>query len=512
MMPFQNLGINPMIQTVGAWGWIVIFFTLSACASNPLATQSSEKASPGQSIILPTPLNAVVPVVTDSTPQKISSTTMIRQPAPLDEEKEDQLVRDSQTLLQERLGYSSRLTGGSRKDCLSGLTSSQSGQVNSLQSRFACRQNWFQDRMRVKVGYDQQRWDNSRLSKLGEVLQGFTNQNNLASSKGSLNIIDKHLKADFDFQHSRSVQQLGYRQSLREEQNNGELSANVRLTGTQDILRYWGEFQFIDDKFSNQWDSSPLQRGADQKGGKVGAELNVGWFTPQIEFRQFQDNVEEDSQKPQTKNSTSRFSLKVHYPKMPILTLAYERGRAEKALQAGRSVAENTAINSYSANLWYGGTGWEVYGTTSQFFMTDNNNNNYQTNYFDHMIGGSYTLIDALTIAPSLELTQTDNPSAQYSMQQLYGNLGIYYSPPLGGLKFSFYGYYAMNRDSSEWMDNRYMDISFNVERDLPKWFNLPHKRQKLIVRFDHSQYTDQIFSTANTSEDSALLLLSISP
>ncbi|MDX1411289.1 MAG: hypothetical protein R3351_03965 [Nitrospirales bacterium] len=461
---------------------------------------------------MPTPSNAVVPIVTDSTPQKISSTTMIRQPVPLDEEKEDQLVRDSQALLQERLGYSSRPIGGSRKDCLSGSTSSRSGQVNSLQSRYECRQNWFQEKMGVKVAYEEQRWNNSRISNLGQVLQAFTNQNNLASSKGSLNIIDKHLKAEFDFQHSRSVNQLGFRQSLREDHNNGELSANVRLTGSQDIFRYWGEFQFIDDEFSNQWDSSPLQRGTDQKGGKVGAELNVGWLTPQIEFRQFQDNVEEDSQKPQTKNSTSRFALKVHYPAMPILTLAYERGRAEKASQAGRSVTQNSAINSYSANLWYGGSGWEVYGTTSQNFMTDNQNNNYRTNYYDHIIGGSYTFIDALTIMPSLELIQTDNPSAQYSMQQLYGNLGIYYTPPLGGLSFSFYGYYAANRDSSEWMDNRNMNIFFSVERDLPKWFNLPHKRQKLILRFDHSQYTDQIYSVANTSEDSALLLLSISP
>ena len=512
MMPFQTLGINPMIQTVCAWGWFFILLTLSACTSTSFSPKPAENASPDQSIIVPSPSNAVVPFVTESTPSKIFSPAMIRQPGPSDNQKDGQVVRDSNAQLQARLGQSNQTGGENEKDCLSGSSTSRLGQVNSLKSRYECGQSWFQEKMGVKVAYEEQRWDNSSISKLGEVLQAFSNQNNLASSKGSLNIIDKHLKAEFDFQHSRSVKQLGFRQSLREDHNNGELSANVRLTGSQDILRYWGEFQFMDDKFSNKWDSSPLQQGADQKGGKVGAELNVGWLTPQIEFRQFQDNVEEDSQKPQTKDSISRFALKVNYPAMPILTLAYERGRAEKASQVGRSVTQNTAINSYSANLWYGGTGWEVYGTTTQYFMTDNQNNNYQTNFYDHIIGGSYTFIDALTITPSLELTQTDNPSDQYSMRQLFGNLGIYYTSPLGGLSFSLYGYYAMNRDSSEWMDNRYMDISFSVEQDLPQAFNLPHTRQKLILRFDHSQYTDQIFSVANTFEDSALLLLSISP
>ena len=233
---------------------------------------------------------------------------------------------------------------------------------------------------------------------------------------------------------------------------------------------------------------------------------------PQIEFRQYQDNVQEDQQKPQAKTSTSRLALTFDYSVLPSLTLAYETGKIQRTSRAGEDFDQRADATSYSANLWYGGNGWEIYGTTSQYLETDQTNDNYQTNYFDHILGGSFTFFDSLTIDPSLQFTQAENPSDQYSSRQLYGNLGIYYFPPVTGLSFSLYGYFGMDRDSSGWVDNRNMDMFFSVEQDLKTWLDLPHQNTKLILRLDHSEYTDQISAEANTFEDSALLLLSISP
>ena len=244
--------------TLTVIGFLVL---LTACTSDPSTNRSSYKPSFDQSNFIRPSSNTIVPLATDSLPSKVSSTEMIGQPVSSDNEKDGQIVRDSNALLQARLGQSNRSRGENEKDCLSGSSTSRSDQGNSLQSRFECRQNWFQERMRVNVAYDQQRWDNTSISRLGEVLQAFSNQNNLASSKGSLNIIDEHLKADFDFQHSQSVNQREFRQPVGGQQNVGELSANVRLKGGQDILQYWGEFKFTDDRFFEQMGLLPPRRG-----------------------------------------------------------------------------------------------------------------------------------------------------------------------------------------------------------------------------------------------------------
>ena len=205
-------------------------------------------------------------------------------------------------------------------------------------------------------------------------------------------------------------------------------------------------------------------------------------------------------------------SLKLNVPQWPILTLSYT-GKQEEPRNKSKETLENeTSTEELQASLWYQGSTWETLMMSNYSLIRNQRDGGANTAVNYNYIGGSFWAIDGLSINPSLEFIQTqDNPS-HYLTETLTASLGLNYSFGERLLEISLYGYHGKYRDSDGYLDAHDIGVSLGIEKDLKEILNLPHSNQKIILKMDHYSYRDFIYSTANSSISSALLLFKISP
>jgi outer membrane assembly lipoprotein YfiO len=406
-----------------------------------------------------------------------------------------------------------------QKDCFSKIPNLPGSTAFSLNSSMVCDVSLIQKQIMVKLSHEQQHWNKGKLGGFDKVLTNFSKSSNeLATSSGKLSAFGNLLKADFTIHHSQDVAQSKTLPNPLSDHtgNPGEFGADVRVSVKQNGLKYWSEYHHVDKEFAKEWMALFNDGDKDKSsrnGGKVGAGFNMGYITPQIEFGQFKDNVSDDPLQPQTQNTSSKMGLKFAVPQLPVLTLSYENGKGEKTDSSGESnINVDNRFDSLSATLWHGGTGWETFLTTSQFVSKDKTNDNYKTVLYDYIAGGRFQLFDNVSFSPNVEYIHTTNPTDEYWTKQISTNLGIDYSPSFGDMAISLSGDFSGYQDSSGYLDSQRRSFFLSIEKDLRKIFNLPHKNQKIVLKFDQTQYTDFVYTESNVSTYSAFLLFTISP
>jgi hypothetical protein len=402
--------------------------------------------------------------------------------------------------------------GGSQKtrhlrnntqDCLASTTDSPQFTSLLLRTEFDCDLVLSQKDARVKFSYGKQNWYTSHVKNFDDFVQHMDRENNLARSNGSMDFLGKQLNAQFELAYSSSNDQKG-----QESDGMEGLAGRIRLKGNQDRLNYWGEYRYFGKEFTNGWNANP----EDKEQANVGAEFNWGLFKPKMEFTRLSNNVENDPTKSQTISNDGKVSIALSVPQWPVLTLTYGREQKETADTARGTLKNDKSTEMVSANLWYGGSTWETYLTSSYSSIRDQVGSGSDTVVNYSFLGGSFGGFDGLSINPSLEFMQTrDNPS-NYLTEMLTASLGLYYTDLERALNISLYGFSNTLSDSDGYVDTRDIGVSLGVEKDLKEIFHLPHSNQKIILKLDHYSYRDLIYSTSSSSVSSALLLFKITP
>ncbi len=405
----------------------------------------------------------------------------------------------------ERLGLVSSPGPSGQRRCHSPAHQRPSSPSLDVKTEFDCELSLLEQRVQFDLSYAEQRWDRSKVSGLGEVLKYVNSQNKLARSSGRIDILGDQLGVDFELNHSNLVSEQKIDPGS---QATMDIAGKVAVEGTQEKLKYWVSYEYFGAEFSDRVRSTPR----DRSGGKIGAELTLGPFTPRVELAQHSDNVSSDPNESQTSLSRGKLSIIAHAENWPLLTLTYGRDLKARVEKPGGPLDEEKTTDSFSGSLWYGRSNWDTYATSSYFVTEDEIQKETGSKTFYHALGGSYRPVDGLSLSPSLEFTQTYAGEAEYRTESLSANLGVDYYTSDGSLTGFAYGSFVTNQDSEGYVGDQSVSVALGLEKDLAGLIAIPHAKQSLLLRFDHYRYIDLVYSTSGLATYSALLLFKIAP
>ena len=73
-------------------------------------------------------------------------------------------------------------------------------------------------------------------------------------------------------------------------------------------------------------------------------------------------------------------------------------------------------------------------------------------------------------------------------------------------------GQYIFNKTSNTAANPQTYDLTFLVQKDLGRFFNLAHRQQTLSLKIAHNQQINSLSTEAQSAQTSAMLLVSIMP
>ncbi len=392
------------------------------------------------------------------------------------------------------------------QDCLASTTDTPRFTTLSLKTEFGCDLRLQQDDIRVNFSYGRQNWQSSYVRNLNDLLTYLERENNLTRSTGNIDLLGKSLQAEFELSYSYPTAP-----SPNTAEGSDGFATQIGLKGNHDRINYWGTYQNLGKEFTKNWDANPEDRNG-QEETKVGAEFDWGFLKPLVQLKRLSYNVENNSDESQSLSNEGKVSLGLSVPQWPILTLTYGRKQEETRNRSKGTLENESTTEELKASLWYQGSTWETLMLSSYSLTRDQMDRDSNSVVSYNYLGTSFWPIDGFSINPSLEFMQIKYNPSQYLTETTTANLGFKYSFFEELLKFSFHGYGSKTRDSDGYVDTQDLGVSFAVENDVEGILNLPHSNQKIILKMDHYSYRDLIYSTANSSVSSVLLLFKISP
>ena len=354
--------------------------------------------------------------------------------------------------------------------------------------------------LRLTLLYDQQSSDRG-VTDPSDLMKDLRDEANaLVRSLGTISFLDQLLEAEFEFSHS-SATRLGQPEPTGNDEGN---RIRLGLKGEWDRLKYRAEYGFFDQGFTNLRERNSTPQ--DYAWGKFGTEFSMGILTPKVELARFHNSVAEDPT--QSMTSAGKVSVDVKVPRWPVLTLAYGRALKENRARSTGRTMEDVASDTISGTLWYGRSNWDAYVTSTYSSKQDRRNKDSGAAVYDYILGGSYRLIESLSIHPSFEFIQTTDAQSDYRYETLSANLGIDVSLTPEWPTLSFYGSLTASHDSAGYVDTQSLATSIGLAKHLGDIFGVPDDSAKLSLTLKYNRYADRIYEDANTEGYSAVALL----
>ncbi len=354
----------------------------------------------------------------------------------------------------------------------------------------------------VKFSYAEQKSNAGPVSHPGDLPEyGNSESNPLLRSFATFPLLDEQLTAELDF---------GYSYIAREGQPEPEgegMGARLGLKGEWDHVKYWAEYSFFGNEFTNSWDATPQ----DYLGGTFGAELDLGILTSRVEIAQFHNDVAGDPTESRTITSEGKVSLDLSVPQWPIVSLTYAHNQEKETSRQTGTVEGKFSTDTLSGTLSYARSTWDAYVTSSYSSTQDQLDPDYVTDVVDYMLGGSYRPIDGLSIIPFVEFTQSFDRWSEVRWDTLYASVGLDYSIEKS-MTFSLSGSFMAEQASDGYYDTRQFDTSIGVVKNLGNAFGLPHDKATLSFMLNYSRGLDLVYQDANWEAYSVLVFFEIAP
>ena len=317
------------------------------------------------------------------------------------------------------------------------------------------------------------------------------------------------------------------------------------LKGDLATMKYRAEYGYSGQEVGN----AAFLTATDQVGGKFMWEWKLPHVLPKMEFSRFANNVEEDPTRSQTIATQQKFSLNWKLPDWPSLALTYGREQKDIFTSPEGSLTDTISTESALAKLsiqhTVGSGTWSSHYKTSEHDFGESRKEQEIGSTMD----GTFHLFAPIDFTPRWGFTRRENPEGTLAKDRYFVNLGtkIFATPTLtlkpgfefkrdldrfdamktdtlsanlgysyrasdDSLQFSMLGQYIFNKTSNTAANPQTYDLTFLVQKDLGRFFNLAHRQQTLSLKIAHNQQINSLSTEAQSAQTSAMLLVSIMP
>lgn len=267
------------------------------------------------------------------------------------------------------------------------------------------------------------------------------------------------------------------------------------------------ESQSLDKRYVTTWDST----SQDHTGDGFAKRFNLGVLAAEVERTRLENNVEEGPSDLQIVGSEGKVSLELSVRSWQMLTVTYARREEKETSRVARSILRKFSTDTVSATLWYGGSEWESYVTSSYSLKKNKLFSRSDKVMYGYMLGGSYQPIDALSINPLVEFAREFDRSSDARSKTLYAYLGIEYAILKDLMTFSIAGSYTANK-TSDGYNSQQFDGSIGLITNIGSAIGLPNDKATFSFKLNHSRNTDLNYQDADWQEHSMLFLFEIKP
>lgn len=284
------------------------------------------------------------------------------------------------------------------------------------------------------------------------------------------------------------------------------------LFGTWEKFDYGAEFRRIPKGFE-KLSAGPLGGSkslggstieGDQQGLEMWAKRDLGPLRLKTCLSRFSNNVDDDPSRGVTTKTSGRVGLDARLPMGPILSVSYEGGLSEAAVDARNSVTHQNAAETVGASLYYWiGPEWDITLTANSSSSRDRRYEETDTLARYYSLSTSYRPAAAVTLTPTVALTEERYEGSRTKRETPSVSLSLTYTPLSDDVNVSTWASYSKTKTTDGQVDVDAVELTGSLAWTMARW---GRGRQVLSIDVSHGQSRDAIYRNASYSYSSAFL------